>query len=140
MYLCPILEANPMITGTREEAKKNKEKCLRILAISSNIRFVGKINDFGRTLAGQLRKDVVPLFKPDEARNENFVEATRNHLRKAFESSIGKTTYTLTENEKVKVLSVPRETFFYYITLDKNTEVDELYEIINSVLDITKEE
>ena len=140
MYLCPILEANAMIGGTREEAKKNKEKCLRILAISSNIRFAGKINGFGRTLAGQLRKDVVPLFKPDEARNENFIEATRNHLRKAFESSIGKTIYTLTENEKVKILTVPRETFFYYITLDKHTQVVDIYGIIKSVLDITEEE
>ncbi len=128
-----------MNSGIREEAKKNKEKCIRILALSPNIRFVGKMNSFGRTLAGQLRKDVVPLFRPDEARNENFIEATRNQLRKAFESSIGKTTYTLTENERVKILTFPHETYFYYITLDKNTTMMDVYKIINSLLEVTKD-
>jgi len=140
MYLCRILEPIPMTTRIREEAQKNKEKCLRILALSPKIRFVGKMNSFGRTLAGQLRKDVVPLFKPDEARDENFIEATRNQLRKAFESSIGKTNYTLTENEKVKILTVPRETFFYYITLDKEAKMVDIHEIIESLLVATKED
>ena len=129
-----------MSSGIREEAKRNKEKCLKILALSPNIRFVGKMNSFGRTLAGQLRKDVVPLFKPDEARNENFIEATRNQLRKAFESSIGKTNYTLTENEKVKILTFPHDTYFYYITLDKSTKMLDVYKIIDSLLDVTRED
>lgn len=129
-----------MTSGIKEEAKKNKEECLRILALSTNIRFVGKMNSFGRTLAGQLRKDVVPLFKPDEARNENFIEATRNQLRKAFESSIGKTAYTLTENEKVKILTIPHETYFYYITLDKNTKLMDIHKIIDSLLQTRRDD
>jgi len=129
-----------MSSWIREEAKRDKEKCLKILALSPNIRFVGKMNSFGRTLAGQLRNDVIPLFKPDEARNENFIEATRNQLRKAFESSIGKTNYTLTENEKVKILTFPHETYFYYITLDKNTRMLDVNKVIDSMLEVTKED
>ena len=129
-----------MTSKTQEEAQKNKEKCLRILAVSPNIRYAGKINRFGRTLGGQLRRGVVPLFKPDEARNENFIEATRNQLRRAFELSIGKTEYTLTENERVKILTLPNEASYYYITLDKDTETEELHKIIGALLELVKKD
>jgi hypothetical protein len=90
------------------------------------------MNKFGRTLAGGLRKGVVPLLKPDEARNEYFIEATREQLRKSFERSIGKTEYTLTENEKVKILTLTNEDNFYYITMDKETPAAEVAKIIES--------
>ena len=140
MYLWRNLELSPMTSRTQEEGQKNKEKCLRILAVSPNIRYAGKINKFGRTLGGQLRRGVVPLFKPDEARNENFIEATRNQLRKAFELSIGKTEYTLTENEMVKILTLPTEASFYYITLDKDTKTEDVHKIIGALRELVKED
>ncbi|HEX7031433.1 MAG TPA: DUF6659 family protein [Nitrososphaera sp.] len=109
-----------------------KEKCNSILAISPRIRYAGIMNKFGRTLAGGLRKGVVPLLKPDEARNEYFIEATRNQLRKNFEESIGKTEYTFTENEKVKILTMSSEEHFYYITMDKETPASEVAKIIEA--------
>ena len=54
-------------------AAKYKESCNSILAISQHIRYAGIMNRFGRTLAGNLRKGLVPLLKPDEARNEFFI-------------------------------------------------------------------
>jgi hypothetical protein len=114
------------------ETAKYKEKCSSILAISPHIRYAGVINKFGRTLAGGLRKGVVPLFKQDEARNEYFIEATRNQLRKNFERSIGKTEYTFTENEKVKILTIANEEYFYYITMDKDTRANEVTRIIEA--------
>jgi hypothetical protein len=114
------------------ETAKYKEKCNSILAISPRIRYAGIMNRFGRTLAGGLRKGVVPLLKQDEARNEYFIEATRNRLRKNFERSIGKTEYTFTENEKVKILTIASEEHFYYITMDKETPVGEVTKIIEA--------
>src|SRR5438067_1980719 len=124
----------------QEEAQKNRETCIRILAVSPKIRYAAKMNMFGRTLAGQLRKGVIPLFKPNEARNENFIEATRNQLRKAFEPSIGKTEFTLTENERVKILTLPNEASYYYITLDKDTETEELHKIIGALIELVKKD
>jgi hypothetical protein len=112
------------------ETRKYSEKCSSILAISPRIRYAGIMNRFGRTLAGGLRKGVVPLLKPDEARNEYFIEATRNQLRKNFEKSIGRTEYTFTENEKVKILTIASEEHFYYITMDKDTPANEVAKII----------
>ena len=107
-----------------------KQKCNNILAISPRIRYAGIMNKFGRTLAGGLRKGVVPLLKPDEARNEHFIEATRNQFRRNFEKSIGREEYTLTENEKVKILTLSGEEHFYYVTLDKETPINEVMKII----------
>lgn len=80
------------------------------------------------------------MFKPNEARNENFIEATRNQLRKAFEPSIGKTEFTLTENENVKILTLPNRDSFYYVTLDKDTIPEQLYQIIASIRALVIEE
>jgi hypothetical protein len=107
-----------------------KQECQKILSISPRIRYAGIMNKFGRTLAGGLRKGVVPLLKPEEARNEHFIEATRNQFRRNFENSIGREEYTLTENEKVKILMLSSEDHFYYVTLDKETPINEVMKII----------
>ena len=110
-----------------------KQVCTSILAISPRIRYAGIINNFGRTLAGRLRKGVVPLLKPDEARNEHFIEATRNQFRKQLERSIGREEYTLTENEKVKILTLSSKDHFYYITVDKETPINEVMKIADDI-------
>jgi hypothetical protein len=115
-----------------------KQECSKVLAISQSIRYAGITNRFGRTLAGGLRKGVVPLLKPDEARNELFIEATRNQLRKSFEKSIGREEYTFTENEKVKILALAGEEHFYYITMDKETPIDEVMKIVENVKKVVR--
>lgn len=116
-----------------ERLQKNKKLCRQFLELSPKIRYVGLMNDFGRTLSGQLRKGVIPLFSPDEARDENFLEATRNQLRRKFEEAIGKTRFTITENEKVKIVTIPITRGFFYITLEKDTDNQEILMIIKSI-------
>jgi uncharacterized protein DUF6659 len=115
------------------ETAKYKQKCNSVLAISANIRYAGIMNKFGRTIAGSLRKGVTPMLNHEEARNEYFIEATRNQLRRSFERSIGKTEYSLTENEKVKILTFPKDDSFYYITMDKTTPASDVTSIIEKV-------
>ena len=114
------------------ETQRYKEKCSKILTISPRIRYAGIMNNFGRTLAGSLRKGVVPLLRQDEARNEYFIEAARNQLRKNFERSIGRTEYTFTENEKVKILTIASEEHLYYLTMDKDTPASEVAKIVEA--------
>ena len=118
-------------TSSDIETQKSKEKCQALLNLSSKIRYVGIINDFGRTLAGQLRRGTVPLFKVEEARNEFFIEATRNRMRRDFEYSIGKTEFSITINGKVIILVIPDDTagYLYYFTFDRNTCVEEIIHV-----------
>lgn len=113
--------------------QKNRKLCRQFLGLSPKIRYVGLMNNFGRTTSGQLRKDVVPLFSPEEARDENFLEANRNQLRMKFEKAIGKTRFTITENEKVKIVTIPITRGFFYITLEKDAEIQEILKIIESI-------
>jgi hypothetical protein len=122
-----------MNDADEEKLKENRKLCKQFLELSPKIRYVGLMNNFGRTISGQLRKGVIPLFSPDEARDENFLEATRNLLRKKFEKAIGRTRFTLTENEKVKIVTIPITRGFFYITLEKDTENEEILKIIESI-------
>jgi len=122
-----------MNDADEEKLQKNKKLCRQFLDLSPKIRYVGLMNNFGRTISGQLRKGVIPLFSPDEARDENFLEATRNQLIKKFEQAIGKTRFTITENEKVKIVTIPITRGFFYITLEKDAEIQEILNIIESI-------
>ena len=92
------------------------------------------INNFGKTISGQLRPGLVPLLNVEQAINEHFIEATRNQLRKAFDPALGPTLYTLTVNEKVITLTFPLHSGgYYYITLDNDVGKDDLAELIDSL-------
>lgn len=114
-------------------AQKYREKCSQIIAISPKIRYAGIMNKFGRTVAGTLRKGVVPMLRPEEAKSEYFIEAARIQMRKNFEGSIGRTEYSFTENQKVKIATVPIGENFVYITMEKDTPMPEVARIIESV-------
>ena len=117
---------------TREESIKKKEKCHDLLLLSQKIRYVGMINNFGKTIAGQLRPGLVPLLSVEQAINEHFIDATRNQLRKAFDSALGPTLYTLTVNEKVITLTFTSKSGgSYYITIDNDIAREELLELID---------
>ncbi len=118
----------------RGESIRNKEKCHNLLLLSQKIRYVGMINNFGKTIAGQLRPGLIPLLNVEQAINEHFIEATRNQLRKAFNSTLGPTSYTLTVNEKVITLTFPLQSGgYYYVTLDNDIGKEDLAELIDSL-------
>jgi hypothetical protein len=121
---------------TREESLKNKENCHNLLLLSQRIRYVGLINNFGKTIAGQLRPGLLPLLSVEQAINEHFIDATRNQLRKAFDSTLGATLYTLTVNIKVITLTFPsRSGVSYYITVDREIGNEELFKLIDLLVE-----
>ena len=122
----------------REESTKNKERCHDLLLASQKVRYVGIINNFGRTIAGQLRAGLVPLLNVEHAINEHFIEATRNRLRKAFDPVLGNTLYTLTVNQKVITLTIPiRSGGYYYVTLDNDIASQELIKLVDLLTEKT---
>lgn len=131
-----IMEKKEHNQLTREESIKKKEKCHNLLLLSQKIRYVGMINNFGRTVAGQLRTGLVPLLNVEQAINEHFIDATRNQLRKAFDATLGTTLYTLTVNEKVITLTFPfRSGGFYYISIDNDIGSEELIKLIDLLME-----
>ena len=123
--------------SNKEDIRKHKEICDKILAISPKIRYVGMINKFGKTIAGNLRKGISPLFKPEQARDEFFLAATREFLRKDFNSTLGKIFFTLTVHEKVKIVSFTSDTVTFYITMEKDTSYDEIVKVVETASKIS---
>jgi 3'-phosphoadenosine 5'-phosphosulfate sulfotransferase (PAPS reductase)/FAD synthetase len=114
------------------------EKCVAFLNISEKIRYVGIINRFGRTVSGKLRQNVKPLLSPEQARDEHFIESVRQQLRSSFESSIGKTIFSITKNEFVTLVLIPTQTndnVLYYVTIDKDVPLEEVNNIINQIIE-----
>ncbi len=121
----------------KDEMAINKEKCISFLNISEKIRYVGIINKFGRTLTGKLKSGIRPLLTPEQARDERYIESTRQQLRKALEVSIGKSIFTIEKNENVTFLLIPDKSNdnFYYMTLDKETSLAEINDILNKMIE-----
>jgi hypothetical protein len=123
-----------MMNSSKEANQKYRERCKKIQTFSPHIRYVGMINEFGRTIAGHLRKGVIPLFDTEEAINDHFIEAIRIRLRKALSPAVGDTLYTLTEHEKVIMITIPTKWGIYIVTLDKETGFTEIKDLIDQIL------
>lgn len=120
----------------REEITTDQEKCISLLKVSERIRYVGIINKFGRTITGKLKNGIRPILTPEQARDERYIEASRRQLRKALEISIGKSIFTIEKNENVTFLLIPDTTrdIFYYITIERDTTLTEINEIITKIV------
>ncbi len=112
------------------EIRKNREKCAKILALSTKIRYVGMLNIFGKAIAAQMRNGVRPYFKPEEARNEFFLAATRESMRKPFASSLGRSRFTLTVHDKVQLVSFSNNGTTIYITFEKDAPYEEIVKVV----------
>jgi hypothetical protein len=123
--------------NNREEITTDQEKCVSLLKVSEKIRYVGIINKFGRTITGKLKNGIRPILTPEQARDERYIEASRRQLRKALEISIGKSIFTIEKNENVTFLLIPDTTrdIFYYITIERDTTLTEINEIITKIVE-----
>jgi hypothetical protein len=95
-----------------------KKKCQKIIQVSSNVRYAGVINAYGRTLTGIVRPDLKPLLKSEQIKNEFFILSTLMNLRKESENSIGKLNYVLLDHQKVSIIILQKNNMTFYISID----------------------
>ena len=96
-----------------------RKKCQAILALSGNIRYVGIVNSYGRTVTGILKTGVKPILTRENAREEFFVVPTMIGLRKYTEEEMGRLEYAILSHRKLSVIVLQRDTITYYITISK---------------------
>jgi len=116
-----------------EEISAYRKKCQRILLISSSIRYVGLINEYGRTLTGIIKQGTTPLLKPGQVRNEFFLISTMLSMRSSNYSAIGDMDYAIFKHKKITLLAFRRKEGTYYISIDQNVTFDSLSEIIGKI-------
>lgn len=110
-----------------------RKKCQRILLVSSSIRYVGLINEYGRTLTGIIKQGIQPLLKPGQVRNEFFLISTMLSMRSDNYSTIGDMDYAIFKHKKVTLLVFSRKEGTYYISVDQDITFDSLSGIIGKI-------
>ena len=116
-----------------EEITAYRKTCQKILLVSSSIRYVGLINEYGRTLTGIVKQGTNPLLKPGQARNEFFLISTMLSMRSTNYSAIGDMDYAIFKHKKVTLLVFSRKEGTYYISVDQDIPFDSFSEIIGKI-------
>ena len=106
---------------------KYKKQCQSILEISNNIRYVGVINNYGRTLTGVIQPNLKPLLKSEEVKHEFFIISTLFSLRKEDANSLGKLDHIILKHSKVNVIVFQKSNVTFYISINsKEKSLDKI--------------
>lgn len=97
---------------------KYKSQCQKIMGVSRSIRYIGVINEYGRTLTGIVRPGVKPLLKSEQVKNEFFIISTLMTLRKGPSNAVGKLDYVILKHQKVTILAFQKDKITFYISID----------------------
>lgn len=115
----------------KDSIQDYRKKCQQILNISKSIRYVGAINEYGRTLTGIIRPGIKPLLKSEDAKNEFFIVSNLITLRNSQATVLGDLDYALLKHKKVILIIIPNRNATFYITIDVN--VKPISEIISKI-------
>ena len=115
----------------KESIQDYRKKCQQILNISKLIRYVGAINEYGRTLTGIIRPGINPLLKSEDAKNEFFIVSNLITLRNSQATVLGDLDYALLKHKKVILIIIPNRNVTFYITIDVN--VKPISEVISKI-------
>jgi len=105
---------------------KEIKKQIKDILTESEIRFCGLIDNSGKLIVGDFRKDVVP-FENDTRRKQMFQElAHRVANRQGFDASLGRVKYSSSRRENVVMMSFPIGKYVIMITAEPSVNIDRL--------------
>ena len=114
---------------------KYKKQCQTILEISNNIRYVGAINNYGRTLTGVIRPNLKPLLKSEEVKHEFFIISTLFSLRKNTTNSLGKLDHIILKHSKVNIVIFQKNNVTFYVSVNsKEKSLDKIIALIKKTI------
>jgi hypothetical protein len=116
-----------------EQITHYRKKCQAILELSKSIRYVGLINEYGRTLTGIFRPGLATLLSNEPARNEFFLVSTMLTMRNKASSALGNMDSIILNHDKVTVIIFQRKEGIYYISVNKSVTPDAVNKIISKI-------
>ena len=123
----------PPIEKWQENITNYRKKCQRVLLISKSIRYVGLINEYGRTLTGTIKRGTNPLLKAGQVRDEFFIVSTMLSMRQKNYSAVGNMDYAILKHRRVTLLLFQRKEGTYYISVDQKVTLDSIAKIISKI-------
>jgi hypothetical protein len=113
-----------------EQITQYKKKCQSILGLSKSIRYVGLVNEYGRTLTGIFRPGLATLLSNEPARNEFFLVSTMLAMRNKTSMALGSMDSAVIKHDKVTLVIFQRKEGIYYISVNKSVTLDAVNKII----------
>jgi hypothetical protein len=113
-----------------EQITQYRKKCQNILELSKSIRYVGLVNEYGRTLTGVLRPGLATLLSNESTRNEFFLVSTMLTMRNKASSALGNMDSVVIKHDKVTLVIFQRKEGVYYISVNKSVTPDVVNQII----------
>ncbi len=117
----------------QEDISIYRRKCQKILLVSQSIRYVGLINEYGRTMTGIIRPNTKILLKSESARNEFFLISSLLSMRRSNDYTIGYLDFVMFKHNKVTLIVFQRKEGIYYVSVNKNVSPDSLSKIIRKI-------
>ncbi|MHB8603174.1 MAG: hypothetical protein ACYC6W_05455 [Nitrosotalea sp.] len=116
-----------------EQITQYRKKCQSILELSKSIRYVGLVNEYGRTLTGIFRPGLATLLSKEPARNEFFLVSTMLAMRNKVNSALGNMDSATIRHDKVTLVIFQRKEGIYYISVNKSVTPDAVNQIITKI-------
>lgn len=116
-----------------EQITHYRKKCQAILELSKSIRYVGLINEYGRTMTGIFRPGLATLLSNEPARNEFFLVSTMLTMRNKASAALGNMDSIILNHDKVTVIIFQRKEGIYYISVNKSVTPDAVNKIIAKI-------
>jgi hypothetical protein len=103
------------------KVSKFEKLCEEVLAISPTIRFAGVINNMGTLIAGGMKQGIKSMEDKEDSSKLYIESALRSEMRKDFDAEFGKTIYSFSERERIKVASFPlQDNHLLRVSLEKH--------------------
>lgn len=112
--------------------------CDEIFALSPAIRSAIVIDKMGRLVAGGMRKGITSMEEKDDSQKLYVQFALRSVMREDFDEQFGRTVYTFSERERIKLASFPLDDqYIMRVSIEKeesdhNAIIDNILKIISN--------
>lgn len=114
---------------------KFEKLCNDVFALSSSIRSAIVIDKMGKLVAGGMRQGIKPMEDKDDSQKLYVEFALRSVMREEFDKEFGKTIYSFSEREKIKLASFPLDNSHHILRISLEKEADHS-KIIDHILKI----
>lgn len=114
---------------------KFEKLCNDIFALSSSIRSAIVIDKMGKLVAGGMRQGIKSMEDKGDSQKLYVEFALRSVMREEFDKEFGKTIYSFSEREKIKLASFPLDNSHHILRVSIEKEADH-NKIIDYILKI----
>ena len=117
---------------------KFDEICDEIFGLSPAVRSAIVIDKMGRLVAGGMRKGITSMEEKDDSQKLYVQFALRSVMREDFDEQFGRTVYSFSERERIKLASFPLDDqYIMRVSIEKeesdhNAIIDNILKIISN--------